>query len=442
MQRKEKNCQRNGEIKPKKKIRASLAIVMTVLSFLIGVLSCWLWIGPEFRALIQTKKYIDNFYYEEVDDSQFFGVIYDAINKEILDDYSYYMTADELAEYTSNGEGKRSGIGLVFSTQDADGGAQMQIIRVCGNSPAENAGLRAGEYIVGFGADPSSIVDSTVFQEFADFLALYKASETFYLKIQSAGENGETRIMPMTKEAYVENYVFYRTAATAYRFEGKNALTMVQKGDALPCLDAQTAYIRLAEFNGAAADEFKKAMRQFRADGMKNLVLDLRGNGGGYVNIMQEIAAYFCKDTKAKKPKVVVADYGDYQQGYRASGNYYWDYFEEDSRICILADRETASASECLIGSMIDYGAVSYGDICLTERSGEIKTFGKGIMQTTIPLVFDGGAVKLTTAVIRWPVSNHCIHGRGVLPEDGALSIAEIGDYEAEIVASIAKLFN
>ena len=424
----------------KKRSRVGVTIFAIILSFVGGMLTNWFLLEPEFRSLIKTKKAIDNFYYEDVDDSKFFSVLFNAINNEILDDYSYYMTADELQAFTEVGEGKRSGVGLVFSVQDSEGAAQMRVTRVCGNSPAEAAGIKSGNYIVGFGESETAITESVDFNEFSAFLEKYDA---FYLKVkEGAAADAPTRVVAISKQAYVENYVFYRTATTSYRFEGNDALTMVQKGDALTCLEEKTAYIQLTEFNGAASGEFAQAMNQFRADGMKNLVLDLRGNGGGYLNIMQDIASYFCKDSKEKKPVVVVADYGEYTQDFRATGNYYWDYFSEDSRICILADGDSASASECLIGSMVDYGAVSYSDICLTERYGQIKTFGKGIMQSTMPLLLGGDAVKLTTAVIRWPVSNNCIHGRGVLPEDGALSIAETGDYEAEIVASVAKLFD
>ena len=427
----------------KKRSRVGVTIFAIILSFVGGMLTNWFLLEPEFRSLIKTKKAIDNFYYEDVDDSKFFSVLFNAINNEILDDYSYYMTADELQAFTEVGEGKRSGVGLVFSVQDSEGAAQMRVTRVCGNSPAEAAGIKSGNYIVGFGESETAITESVDFNEFSAFLEKYDANETFYLKVkEGSAADAPTRVVAISKQAYVENYVFYRTATTSYRFEGNDALTMVQKGDALTCLEEKTAYIQLTEFNGAASGEFAQAMNQFRADGMKNLVLDLRGNGGGYLNIMQDIASYFCKDSKEKKPVVVVADYGEYTQDFRATGNYYWDYFSEDSRICILADGDSASASECLIGSMVDYGAVSYSDICLTERYGQIKTFGKGIMQSTMPLLLGGDAVKLTTAVIRWPVSNNCIHGRGVLPEDGALSIAETGDYEAEIVASVAKLFD
>ena len=139
---------------------------------------------------------------------------------------------------------------------------------------------------------------------------------------------------------------------------------------------------------------------------------------------------------------MAVADYGGYKQSFKAKGNYYYDYFTNDSRICVLANANTASSSEILIGAMVDYGAVSYGDICLTELGGEYKTYGKGIMQSTYPLLLGGDAVKLTTAVIRWPVSNHCIHGRGVLVEDGALSAPNNLNFDAGIADCLEKLFS
>ena len=91
---------------------------------------------------------------------------------------------------------------------------------------------------------------------------------------------------------------------------------------------------------------------------------------------------------------------------------------------------------------MIDYGTIQYKDICLAERNGVAKTFGKGIMQTTYPFYVGGGAIKLTTAQIRWPISNTCIHDRGVLPQDGALTVAENMEYEKETKAAIGMLFS
>jgi len=182
-------------------------------------------------------------------------------------------------------------------------------------------------------------------------------------------------------------------------------------------------------------------MQQFKEEGKKHLILHLRENGGGYLDTMQSIASYFCKESEKSKPIVAVADFGEKRTSYNAYGNWYEDCFAQDSRICVLADAYSASASECLIGCMIDYGAIEFSDICLAERNGVAKTFGKGIMQETRLINFlKQDAITLTTAEIRWPVSDRSIHDRGVLPEDGALTVEEKIDYEAETINAIKAL--
>ena len=136
-----------------------------------------------------------------------------------------------------------------------------------------------------------------------------------------------------------------------------------------------------------------------------------------------------------------MADYGERKEAFAANGNYFSEYFLSTSRITVLADEYTASASECLIGCMYDYGAIGFDDICLSQRGEEVKTIGKGIMQTTYPFINGTGAAKLTTATVHWPLSNRCIHGRGILPEDGALQVAENVDFEAELNAALTVLF-
>ena len=151
--------------------------------------------------------------------------------------------------------------------------------------------------------------------------------------------------------------------------------------------------------------------------------------------------AYFCKDSTSKSPVSLVADYGEKKEKYKATGNYYHSYFSEDSRIAVMADWNTASASEALLGCMLDYGAITYNNVCLSERGGLAKTYGKGIMQTTYLLGISAGAIKLTTAEICWPVSGTSIHDRGVLPEDGAITIAENYGTDREIEEAVLKLF-
>ena len=425
--------------KTRKVLFAILAIALAVFCFFCGFLVSRLTLDREMRSLMRLKNTMQAQYYEEITDEEFYGAVFAGINEKLLDPYSKYMTADEFAQLLSEGLGNRSGLGLVFLVENAAGDPQMLVTRVCGNSPAEKAGIKAGEYLVGFGINQSEIQKSVDFEEFSTFLAERKTDEAFYLRVQS-GE-GE-RTVEIAKAEFVESYVFYRTNTTAYGFAGDSATTLVESGEPLPLLPENTAYIRLTQFNGEATEEFKQAMDLFKEQGKTNLVLDLRDNGGGYLHIMQSISSYFCKTSDEDRPIVAIADYGERKENYRADGNYYDEYFSAESRICVLADSSTASASEALMGCMLDYGAISYGDICLSERAGEAKTYGKGIMQTTFPFGFiNCDAVKLTTAKILWGASQNCIHGRGIVEADGTKSVAENYVGDNEINAAIAKLF-
>ncbi|MBQ8295488.1 MAG: hypothetical protein IJX87_03530 [Clostridia bacterium] len=425
--------------KPKRSAgRYVVAVLLALACFLLGGATTFLSLDPQIRTLIKVKQAIDGQYYEKIDDETFYRAIFQTVNEDLLDDYSLYMTAEEFAAQNAAGQGLQIGLGLVFRTQDENGNDCMFIDRVCGNSPAEAAGIAAGSYVVGFGKTQDSMIESEKFGDFSAFLQEYGEGEKFYVKLQK-GE--DVSVKEVAKSQYVENYVFYRTNKSAWRFEGATATTLVEKGEPLACLDEDTAYLRLTQFNGEAVAEFKGAMKLFQQQNKKNLILDLRENGGGYLDIMQEISSYFCKGSNAKKPIVAVAEYQNKKEKYAATGNWYDDYFKEDSRVCVLADGGTASASECLIGCMIDYGVIDYGDICLSERNGTAKTFGKGIMQTTYPFIIGGDAIKLTTAKIVWPISGNCIHGVGILPSDGALTVKENVENDAEIAAAVEKLF-
>ncbi len=428
---------REGKPLPKKrkKIRwqyVVTAVAVAICVFFTGFLTCWLTLDKEIRTILDIKNKIQQKYYKEVSDEEFYTAIFGGINDNLLDDYSEYMTPERFQEYTQDMQGSRVGIGLVFATASEQ---PLQIVRVCGNSPAEKAGLVAGEIIVGVGKTAERITPCTTFDEFSDLLEEYEAKESFFLKL-----SGRENPVSLYKDEYVENLVFYRTKTSAYAFEGNNASDIVEKGAPMDYLDEDTAYIRLISFTGKAADEFDLAMAKFKQDGKKHLVLDLRENGGGYLDIMQSIASYFCKTATEEKPVVAVADYGRKKQEYKAYGNYYSRYFQEDSRICVLADSGSASASECLIGSMLDYGTIAYADVCLAERMGVAKTYGKGIMQEVYYVnIFEQDALKLTTAEIRWPKGNS-IHGRGVLPTDGTKTVAQ-AEWEEETKKAIEILW-
>lgn len=425
---------------PKKRKRAGKIIgsfLLAALIFCAGGITHYFSLDSEIRALMQVKKRVQKEYYEQITDEQFYGAMFGGING-ILDAYSGYLSPDEFQKILMQATGQQIGMGLSFYA-NATPEEALRVVQVSGNSPAERLGILPGERIVGYGADENSLQTTLTFDAFSAFLSDYSAGEEFYLRIQS--NTGAERNVRIARENYLASYVTYRTRTNAYRFVDGNALQQTTFGQPLTVLDTQTAYICLTGFNGKAAEEFAMAMTAFQRDGMKNLVLDLRGNGGGYLNTMLQIAEYLGKNAPAGAV-AAIADYGEKQENFCIKNNVYGEYFHADSRVTVLADSGTASASECLIGYMYDYGTIDYADICLSQRGEEIKTFGKGIMQTTYPLLLTGGAIKVTTAKIIWPVSRHCIHGRGVLPADGALQVSENADREEELKAAISVLFH
>ena len=412
--------------------RAFIIGLVGVLTFFAGFGASRLVLDPEIRSLIRLKNRIQNSYYEEVTDEEFYGLLFQSVNEKLLDKYSGYLTSEEYAKNRQKAKGEQEGIGLVFSAVEE----KMRVVRVCGNSPAEEVGILAGEYIVGFGK--TQIRQSSVFEEFVAFLEPLAEDEPFFVCVENSA--GEQRTVALAKKKYTENYVFYRTKTGSYRFTGEDADVTTEAGMPLSGLPADTAYIYLTQFNGSAGEEFAGAMRLFKEQNKKDLVLDLRGNGGGYLDIMLDIAQYFCKNATDKKPLVAIADYDGDTQKFYAKANAYADYFSADSRIFVLADEQTASASECLLGCMLDYGTIGFEDICLIERGNGAKTYGKGIMQTTYPLSLQGDAVKLTTARICWPFGR-CIHGVGITANDGAKSVAQLDGWDDEATSAILSLY-
>ena len=421
--------------------RRFTCVALAVGMFVAGYLASDLQYDSGLKTLKRIKNQIQNHYYEEITDEQFYGVLFDAVNDELLDRYSSYMTADEYQDALSSAAGEWSGLGLTFSTKDEQGNKRLLVKRVAGNSPAETVGVQAGDYIIGYGMDESSITFCEDYEQFYAFVQGVEKEQNFLLKLRRGGQEYTLEIC---KQNFVENYVFYRSSTTAFSFTGKDATTLTARGEPLTSLDSETAYIRLTQFSGKAAKEFKLAMGKFKEEGKTNLVLDLRGNGGGYMSVLQEICSYFCKGESGSS-LIAIAKYRKGQTEKINSKNaYYDDYFTENSKIKVLADSSTASASECLIGCMLDYGVITYADICLSERDGVAKTFGKGIMQSTYPfgIIGEVDAIKLTTAKIYWPKSENCIHGRGILPQDGAKTVTESYEKDVEISQAIIKLFS
>ena len=371
---------------------------------------------------------------------------------------TYYVlcgTSEKLTEATvytlRNGEegaeaGARNDSGLtVYRAYDP-----MQVYGVVGNSSADRAGLKRGMYILKFGAtENTDEMKSGPYTVFESFIASLN-SDTMYLSCSFDKTGADAKTYKVVMENYQATYCYYRDNSSSYEFVSENGGAPVlkkmegERSEPLPELKEDTAYIALKEFTGNAASEFEQCLVRMRENGKTNLVLDLRGNGGGYMDILVEIASLLLREAGSGSNRIA---YAQFRNGaivsYSTKRNSYSDYFKADSRISILADEYTASASECLIGALVDYKTSAFTDIYLHEnsRTGVARTYGKGIMQTHYE-DSQGNVLKLTAADIYWPLSGMSIHGKGVVVDgDNAIASSLLpGAVDSFLLEAIAKI--
>ena len=445
----------------KRVLWAVVAVLAAAALFFAGFFVYYLTLPAEVRSLLWIKDKIDSEYYQDIDEDEFWDAVLDGAVS-VLDQYSAYYTADEYDVVVDSSRGISQGLGLSFFS-----GSNM-IAEAAYNSPAfyarplgENAawstGLETGMYVTGAGASVGDIEDTfalvggsgdTAVYSYAALstaLSGYSAGDTVYLRVSttSGHETENCEIVPVTLARYTESYVLYAADGEAYIYaytggagEWKNVSGYVSVDEKV---SGDTAYIRLSSFYGNAVEEFGRAAQAYKEDGKGKLLLDLRNDGGGSVAVMQGIAAYLMKDAQSGAEPVMRAVYGNgREEVYLAGGDFYDEYFA-GSEIYVAANRNTASASEALIGVMLSYDTIEYGDIYITDLSGgtqPARTYGKGIMQTTFQNALTGEAIKLTTATIHWPdEGSTCIHDKGITTADGAVptqGAKTFGDYPDE----------
>ena len=162
-------------------------------------------------------------------------------------------------------------------------------------------------------------------------------------------------------------------------------------------LPGNIGYIAIADFSSNTKEQYDEAMKDLQAQGMKAVVFDLRYNGGGLVDSVVEIL----DEILPEGTTVYMEDKNGKRTDYTSDGEHYLDM-----PIAVLTSKNTASAAEIFAGAIRDY---EYGTLIGT------KTYGKGIVQTTVPLS-DGSAIKITIASYFTP-SGECIHKKGIKPD-------------------------
>ncbi|MCM1437622.1 MAG: S41 family peptidase [Roseburia sp.] len=424
--------------KGKKIITAVVAVVIAAVFFAAGFLVARLSKRREVSSFEWAMKIIGENYYDDVSMNAFLVGSLKGFADECLDSYSAYYTAEEYNAVKASNSGRKSGVGVSFSylpqgTYPGDKSG-VYIESVVGGSPAYESGLRAGEFILSATAGGNTVTFNGS-NDFSDFIDGLDDGERFTL----VSDRGQYEL---AKSAYTASYCYMATADKQWSVSyGENGRVISETVGGKDCLPEGAAYLRLDQFFGNAAYEAAELIEKFNAENCTSLILDLRGNGGGYVDVMCDISGIFTGQLQNSEKIAMRAVYRDgHSENYavtrRFSGS---ELLPAGTKVSVLADNGTASASEALIGVLIDNKVISYGDIYISDfgenylsftgtQAKDCRTYGKGIMQSTFVNPRTGEALKLTTAKIYWPKGEVSIHDVGLNTSMGCKTVPAAWD--------------
>ena len=337
-----------------------------------------------------------------------------------LDQYCAFYTPEQYREVLSSNGGNKHGVGVNYSYKS---GAGIEVISVIGNSPAKKAGITAGDILVCAEVGEETINFGSR-ADFTDFIDARANGESFVL-ITSDG-----RKFPIVKNDYTASYAALytrdKTFETEYKTDdGKKTGKINESAGGFDFLPEGAGYITLSQFYGGAADEMGALIAKFNSENCTTLILDLRKNGGGYVDLMSQIAGRFTSSLAGDSISMI-AKYKDGSQQTSYCKKYAQNILPAGTKVYVMADSATASASEALIGVLVSYDIIDYDDIYLSDYGdGKVRSYGKGIMQGTYTYV-TGEALKITIAGLYW-ANGRTIHGTGVTPADGCKILAAEG---------------
>ena len=312
------------------------------------------------RKLSMAQLAISSLYVDSVDEVK---LTEDAINGMLskLDPHSSYTNAEETKKMNEPLQGNFDGIGVQFNMLEDT----LVVIQPVAKGPSEKVGILAGDRIV-------SVNDTAI--------AGVKMSTEDIMRRLKGPKGSEVNLK-----------IVRRGVGELLPFTVKRDKIPVYSLDASYLLKDKIGYIRINRFGATTHEEFKKALAELKKLGMKDLVLDLQGNGGGYLNAAIDLANEFLE-----KQELIV-----YTEGRRNPRS---EFFAKgtgdfrDGRLIVLVDEFSASASEIVTGAIQDW-----------DRGVVVgrRTFGKGLVQRPIDLP-DGSMIRLTIARYYTP-SGRCI---------------------------------
>ena len=295
-------------------------------------------------------NFIEKDYVDDVNtDSLLDGAINQMLNK--LDPHSVYIPKENLQAVTENMQGNFVGIGVQFRMINDS----ITVVQPIKGGPSIKAGIKAGDRI------------------------LMADKDTLF------GKNFRSGIVPKylkgKPETEVKLQIYRKSNDSLFYVNLKRGKVNIKSVDLAYMINDSVGYIKLDRFARNTYREFKSSLKKLKSKGMTDLVLDLRGNGGGFIDIANRILDDFLEKDKlmvfTKNNKNKIEEYFATSTGMFEKGGIY-----------VLIDENSASASEIVAGALQD------------NDKGTIigrRSFGKGLVQIEMPLG-DGSAVRLTTA--------------------------------------------
>jgi len=312
------------------------------------------------------KGMVDRLFLYDADEEAMAEGIYKGFIAGLGDPYTVYYTAEEYKDMMESSDGEYVGIGVQISQSESTN--LITVIRVFRGSGAEEAGMQAGDVL--YKVDGEDISG----EDINNVVAKIRGNEgtMVHIEVYRESENG-----------YVEMDVERRDVSM-----DTVEWNMLENG---------MGYLQITEFDGVTYGQFVTALEDLKAQGMKGMILDLRDNPGGRLDQVVEIADDFLTEGVIVSTK----DKNGLGTTYEAD-----EELRFEGPVVILANGNSASASEVLAGALKDYDKATLVGT---------TTFGKGIVQSIYPFE-DGTAIKITISDYYTP-SGANIHGTGIEPD-------------------------
>ncbi|MBO4374998.1 MAG: S41 family peptidase [Lachnospiraceae bacterium] len=318
------------------------------------------------RKIKSVEKLIDKYYVEERDPSLEEEGIYKGIIDSLNDRYSTYYTAEEMEKTLEDNAGEYGGIGCYISYD-----MEQEHSYVAGIIPgyaADKAGMQEGDIF--FKVDGENVIECD--------------SEEVSGKVR--GPSGTTVEIVVLREGEEVKFTLIRSLVEIKSV----SINMADEKEKI-------GYMQISSFDLATQGQFHEAMDELEDQGVNGLIIDLRDNPGGDVDVATDMVSRLLP----KGLIIYTEDKNGKREEYKGDGKN-----EFKKPMVLLVNGNSASAAEIFSGALRDHGKATL--------VGE-KTYGKGVVQVVVPMT-DGSAVKLTTAKYYLP-NGECIHGEGIEPD-------------------------